>query len=292
VPALARATVDLATARRRDDGWLAGAWRDPRARVLVLADGKAALADDGGTLRLVPTADAPPGESYFLGLDGEAPVFAVATTVGLPGVRHAGLRELGALLPDRDAGLLTSAVALANWHRTHTHCARCGVSTTPAHGGHVRRCPIDGSEHFPRIDPAVIMLVHDGGDRCLLGRQPGWPALRYSAFAGFVEPGESLEQAVAREVAEEVGLPVTDVSYVGSQPWPFPSSLMLGFTARALDDAVRLDDEEIEDARWFSRSALAEAVRRGALVLPGPVSIAWWLLRRWYGAQLPAPATW
>jgi NAD+ diphosphatase len=286
VPTLARAAVDRAAARRRDEAWLDAAWRDPRARVLVLADGEAAVTDEWDALLLLAPADAPPGERYFLGLDGDTPVFAVAGSGRLPHVSHAGLRELGALLPDRDAGLLTDAVALSAWHRSHTHCPRCGAPTEAADGGHVRRCPVDGSEHFPRIDPAVIMLVHDGGDRCLLGRQPAWPDRRYSTFAGFVEPGESLEQAVAREVSEEVGLRVAEVTYAASQPWPFPSSLMLGFTARALDHEVRLADDEIEDARWFSRQGLADAVREGSVVLPGRVSIAWWLVSRWLGAQL------
>lgn len=286
VPTLARATVDRAAARRRDEAWLDAAWQDPRARVLLLADGEAALADEGDVLLLVAPADAPPGERFFLGLDGDAPIFAVASSARLPHVSHAGLRGLGALLPDHDAGLLTDAVALTAWHRSHTHCSRCGTPTEAADGGHVRRCPVDGSEHFPRIDPAVIMLVHDGGDRCLLGRQPAWPPRRYSALAGFVEPGESLEQAVVREVSEEVGLRVAEVTYAASQPWPFPSSLMLGFTAQAVDDTVRLADGEIEDARWFSRRGLADAVREGVVVLPGRVSIAWWLVSRWFGAEL------
>jgi NAD+ diphosphatase len=149
-------------------------------------------------------------------------------------------------------------------------------------GGSVRRCTADGSEHFPRTDPAVIMLVHDGADRCVLGRQPSWPAGRFSTLAGFVEPGEAAELAVVREVQEEVGITVTDVAFRASQPWPFPSSLMLGFWARATDDVITLDGSELAEARWLTRDQL----RREDVLLPPPVSIAWRLITDW----LDAPA--
>jgi NAD+ diphosphatase len=177
------------------------------------------------------------------------------------------------------------AVGLVNWHAAHPRCARCGAATAVVRGGSVRRCPEDGSEHFPRTDPAVIVLVTDGADRCVLGRQAVWPAGRYSTLAGFVEPGESAEQAVAREVAEEAALQVRDVRYVASQPWPFPSSLMLGFTAVCDAGAVpRAGDEELEDVRWFDRAEVAAASSWGsgeALQLPGEVSIARHLLTTW-----------
>ncbi len=171
-------------------------------------------------------------------------------------------------MSDRDAGLLVHAVALEEWHRYHLRCPRCGAPTVVAAGGHLRRCPADGSEHYPRTDPAVIMLVRDDDDRCLLGRQASWPTGRFSTLAGFVEPGESLEQAVAREVAEEVGVAVTEVRYVGSQPWPFPSSLMLGFMARAADREIAVDGVEIEQARWFSRADVVAACADGSLIFP------------------------
>jgi NAD+ diphosphatase len=177
------------------------------------------------------------------------------------------------------------AGGLTNWHAAHPCCARCGTPTLVVRGGSVRRCPADGSEHFPRTDPAVIVLVHDGADRCVLGRNPAWPPGRYSVLAGFVEPGESAERAVVREVQEESGLAVGDVRYVTSQPWPFPASLMLAFTARADGDGEpRPADAELEDVRWFSRDELRAAAGWGAgigLQLPGAVSVARHLVDAW-----------
>jgi len=205
-----------------------------------------------------------------------------------PGLRPAGLREAAALLNDRDAGLFTHAVALANWHATHTHCPRCGTPTVTVAAGHAQRCPADGSEHFPRIDPAVIMLVTDPDDRCLLARNRRWPERRVSILAGFVEPGESAEQAVAREVQEETGIVVAQVRYVGSQPWPMPQSLMLGFRAAASGDLeLRVDDDEIAEAHWYSREELRGALAAQEILLPPPVSIAHRLIESWYGEELP-----
>jgi NAD+ diphosphatase len=205
-----------------------------------------------------------------------------------PGLRPADLREAAALLNDRDAGLFTHAVALANWHATHTHCPRCGTPTVTVAAGHAQRCPADGSEHFPRIDPAVIMLVTDPDDRCLLARNRRWPERRVSILAGFVEPGESAEQAVAREVGEEAGITVAQVRYAGSQPWPMPQSLMLGFRASAAGDLeLRVDDDEIAEAHWFSRDELRSALASREILLPPPVSIAHRLIESWYGEELP-----
>jgi NAD+ diphosphatase len=205
-----------------------------------------------------------------------------------PGLRLADLREAAALLNDRDAGLFTHAVALANWHATHTHCPRCGTPTVTVAAGHAQRGPADGSEHFPRVDPAVIMLVTDPDDRCLLARNRRWPERRVSILAGFVEPGESAEQAVAREVGEETGITVARVRYVGSQPWPMPQSLMLGFRASAAGDLeIRVDEEEIAEAHWFSRDELRSALASREILLPPPVSIAHRLIESWYGEELP-----
>jgi NAD+ diphosphatase len=198
----------------------------------------------------------------------------------------AGLRQAGGLLGDRDAGLLVYAVALEAWHASHEYCPRCGSRTTVQAGGHIRVCPQDASQHFPRVDPAVIMLVRDESDRCLLARGPQWPEGRLSILAGFVEPGESLEHAVAREVAEEVGVTVVNPRYLGSQPWPFPRSLMLGFFAEAVSTELTPDAEEIAEARWFSREELARALETGELRLPPPVSIARRLIETWYGGEL------
>ena len=166
-------------------------------------------------------------------------------------------------------------MALANWHDTHTHCPLDGTPTVPDPGGHSTSCPTDGTEHFPRTDPAVIMLVTDPDDRCLLARNAAWPGRRVSILAGFVEPGESAEQAVVREVAEETGIKVTNVRYLGSQPWPMPRSLMLGFRADApAGQAITVDHEELAEAHWFSRDELLAAIKAREIALPPPVSIA------------------
>jgi NAD+ diphosphatase len=184
------------------------------------------------------------------------------------------------------------AVGLANWHATHRHCPRCGAPTVVEQAGFVRRCPADGSEHSPRTDPAIIVLVTDAsGDLALLGSSGRWGPGRFSTLAGFVEPGEAAEGAVVREVLEESGVAIGEVTYLGSQPWPFPSSLMLGFTARALDpDAVpQGDGVEIVEARWFSRAQVLAGIADGSLGLPPAVSIARRLIEHWFGAELPEP---
>jgi NAD+ diphosphatase len=196
----------------------------------------------------------------------------------------AGLRELGADLADLDAGLLVQAIGILEWHHRHRFSPLTGAPTTVERAGWVQRDPTTGTEFFPRTDPAVIMAVHDGGDRLVLGRQAPWPPGRFSILAGFVEPGESAEAAVVREVAEEVGLRVTDVRYVGSQPWPFPQSLMLGFVARVEgDDTLRPDPSEIEEARWFTRAELQSGA--GPRALPPPVSIARHIIDRWVAGE-------
>jgi len=297
--ALARATVDRVTEKRTDPDWLDAAWKDPGTRVLVVFDGHALvrLDDEHAELIFVPPAEAPAGTRLLLGQDTDGTVyFGVSAELpaapGLPtGVRVASLREVGSLLGDRDAGLLTHAVALANWHDTHTHCPLDGVPTVPDPGGHSTRCPKDGSEHFPRTDPAVIMLVTDPDDRCLLARNAAWPGRRVSILAGFVDPGESAEQAVVREVAEETGIKVGNVRYVGSQPWPMPRSLMLGFRADApAGQAITVDQEELAEAYWFSRDELLAAIKARQIALPPPVSIARQIIESWFGG--PLPSTW
>ena len=202
--------------------------------------------------------------------------------------RPMSLREAGSLLDDRDAGLLTHAIALANWHDTHTHCPIDGTPTVVNPGGHSTTCPADGTEHFPRTDPAVIMLVTDPEDRCLLARNVAWPERRVSILAGFVDPGESAEHAVAREVHEETGITVDQVNYLDSQPWPMPRSLMLGFRAHATGDlTIRVDADEISEAHWYSRGDLRRVLEAQELALPPAVSIARRIIEAWYGAELP-----
>ncbi|WP_246450961.1 NAD(+) diphosphatase [Allostreptomyces psammosilenae] len=317
-PTLSRSALDRAAERRLDEAWLSAAWSHPTTRVLVIAHGRALVLDEDPPepaageegaeeaerraprtrLVLVSAFDAPvEGERYFLGVDPDGAAYFALAVEKLPGqwdaeARGAGLREVGALLDDRDTGLLVHAVALETWHRRHGFCPACGKATVAVAAGHVRRCTGCGTEHYPRTDPAVIMLVRDGEDRCLLGRQQHWPPGRWSILAGFVEPGESAEQAVVREVREEVGVAVTGVSYVASQPWPFPASLMLGYLATADDPRIDLGgDDEIEEARWFTREELRAAVASGELLLPASVSIARSLIDLWYGEGLP-PSSW
>lgn len=287
--ALARAVVDRSADRRADDGWLARAYDDPGTRVLRLSGGAVAVLGEPSVLDLDTRPDVAPASRFFLGLDEESVAY-FAVTVGSPPPddgTYRGLRDIGALLGDRDVGLLVHAVSLANWHATHTHCPRCGAPTHPEAAGHLRRCEADGSEHYPRTDPAVIMAVVDADDRLLLGRQATWHEGRFSTLAGFVEPGESLEAAVRREVAEEVGLRIGRVTYLGSQPWPFPSSLMLGFTAAAETVDVVRHDGEIAEARWYTRESMIDDIGAGRLLVSPTISIARRLIEHWYGGALP-----
>jgi NAD+ diphosphatase len=296
--ALSRGTVDRLTEKRTEVAWLDAAWADPGTRVLVVSGGQALarVDDEQAVLLFVPPARAPEGTRFLLGRDDADGVVYFGVSAPLPdppppGTRPAALREVGTLLGDRDAGLLTHAVALANWHDTHTHCPVDGTPTVPGPGGHFTVCPTDGTEHFPRTDPAVIMLVTDPDDRCLLARNAAWPGRRVSILAGFVDPGESAEQAVIREVAEETQIKVTNVRYVGSQPWPMPRSLMLGFRAEApAGQAIVVDREEIAEAYWFSRDELLTAIKAREIALPPPVSIARQIIEQWYGG--PLPSTW
>jgi NAD+ diphosphatase len=279
VPTLSRTAVDRAASRREDPDWLAAALQSGRL-LTIDADGRAAIDDDGPALVFTESgASQPDGLRLLLGVDDDDRAYW--GTVGeLPrklGTRPMGLREVGAALADRDAGLMVSLIALSNWHATHTRCPRCGAPTVLAQGGWSRRCERDDSQHFPRTDPAVIVLLHDGGDRALLGRQPSWPAGRYSTIAGFVEAGESAEQCVHREVREETGVIIDDLIYRASQPWPFPASLMLGYEARVVGGNVETLDQELEDVRWFSREELRTV--QGAL--PPSASIAHWLITGW-----------
>jgi NAD+ diphosphatase len=264
---------------------------------LLTVDGERAVPvheDAAGPRLLWDERPALPVGAVFLG-EADGAVFAAVrgertlSVGGRPVDRWAGLRELGADLDDLDAGLLAQAIGIREWHARHRFSPVSGAPTTIERAGWVQRDPVTGVELFPRTDPAVIMLVHDGGDRVVLGRQAVWPPGRFSILAGFVEPGESAEAAVAREVAEEVGLQVTDIRYVASQPWPFPQSLMLGFVARAVaaegsDDLV-LDPDEIEEAHWFTREQLRSG--DGPRALPPPVSIARHILDRWIKDELP-----
>ena len=217
----------------------------------------------------------------YAAVRGERPLTVDGRAVSV----WAGLRDLGEQLGDLDAGLLAQAIGVLEWHERHRFSPLTGAPTTVERAGWVQRDPTTGAEFFPRVDPAVIMLVHDGAEHVVLGRQAAWPPGRFSILAGFVEPGESAEAAVAREVEEEVGLRVADVRYVASQPWPFPQSLMLGFVARVDGEReIRVDRTEIEEARWFTRDELRTP--DGQLAVPPSISIARHILDRWVKDEL------
>lgn len=292
---LSRAALDRDAVSRRDRTLIPALLRDPSTVVLAVDGNKVPVREEAGQLVLDlrsprPGVDAADGVvRVYLGRDGERRYLAELHPAGdAPYGTARGLRSIGAALSARDTGLAATAIALANWHTTHLHCPRCGAPTTPVEAGWVRRCGSDGTEHYPRTDPAVIMSVIDDDDRILLARGAQFPtAVSMSVLAGFVEPGESLEAAVAREVAEEVGITVDEVTYLGNQPWPFPASLMLGFTARAHDTALRVDGDEIKHASWFTRTELLDALTAQTIGLPSRLSIARVLIEHWYGERLP-----
>ena len=284
--------LDRAAARRTDRAFLAAALEDPGSRA-VLVGREGPLLDARGRAALVPVAAALAGgagpEPLFLGLQGEHAIFALDVPAGLAeGVapahaRFASLRDAAATMPAPDAGLLAHAVALAGWHRAQKGCARCGSPSVSEEGGHVRRCIAHGHEHHPRTDPVVIMLV-TAGDKVLMGRQKHFLPGMYSCLAGFVEAAETIEDAVRREIFEESGIRCTDVNYYMTQPWPYPSSLMIGCTARALNEDIVVDRTELEDARWFDRTEATLMIRRehpDGLAGPHPFAIAHHLLGRW-----------
>lgn len=291
--------IDRAAHRRTDPDLLGTLLADPGTRVVEMSGEGFAVGDDDRLLLRAPLpSDRDADLLVFLGEGGgkgavsTAYVLVVSSPAEVQPPRPVlGLRELAAGLDPDLASLVATSLGLANWHRNHPRCSRCGAVTEPRLGGWIRRCPRDGSEHYPRTDVAVIMAVTDGADRLLLGRAPAWPEGRMSILAGFVEPGETLEQAVAREVREEVGIEVRDVEYVADQPWPFPSSLMVGFTARAVQTDLVLDPAEIAEARWVSREEVRALIAAG-LYRPSPgFSISRALVEDWFGGPLPsAPA--
>lgn len=292
--ALSERAHDRQGLRRTDDAWLEERWADPTTRVLPLVGARLWLPD--GRPRWVTPTDAPPGERLLLGEEGGVTRFAVMADPGEAlGDRDdwAGLREAFGLLlspegPD-EAPWLFHAVGLAEWLWRHRHCPRCGDRLEVVHAGHQQVCRGCGRSQFPRTDPAVIMAVTHGSgedERILLGHQRAWPEGRFSTLAGFVEPGETFEDAVRREVAEEVGVPVGRVDYVGNQPWPLPASIMIGFTGEALDADISVDGDEISEARWFTRAELREATDAGDVRIPQGISISSSLIERWNGGPL------
>jgi NAD+ diphosphatase len=252
-----------------------------RAKVLSVGGGKVS-ADLASAKLLYPNTKS--DENYFLGIDRatDTPYFAAHVAES---DEFLSLREIGAVLSPLEIGLALHAVALSNWHTSHPRCSRCGAGTRSSLGGAVRVCDQCDAQHHPRTDSAVIVLVRDADDRILLGRQAVWPEARFSTFAGFLEPGETFEQCVSREVFEESGVSVSQIHYLGSQPWPFPASIMIAFEAVIDDPSVaRPDGEEIVELRWYSRAQLKSAMEDGSLLLPPGISVARKMIERWFGA--------
>ncbi|WP_439532604.1 NAD(+) diphosphatase [Polymorphobacter sp.] len=278
--------LDRADHLRRDPEQVQQMQASATARWLVLDSLKPVVTDDD---RLFwATADDLPEAApmVFLGLDSDgAPRFAASASAIPLLARHGGrvidARSAAMLMPPGQAAILAQARSLLDWHARHGHCAVCGAATAPTKAGYCRQCPACGAEHFPRTDPVVIMLAIKG-DHALVGRQPGFPPRMFSALAGFVEPGESLEEAVAREIFEEAGIRTGRVRYLASQPWPFPSSLMIACLAEALGHEIALDTEELEEARWVSKDEVRAALAgEGAWLAPPPMAIAHTLLASW-----------
>lgn len=308
--------IDRVLRRRRDAAWVSERLKDPTTRFLAVCGSKVLITDESPPhpLWLRPedvkehlrqaesvillgehaergTGD--PGDTrhpraYFalgMPINDEAPWIGAARTG-----TFRRLRAVAALLDGETAALLAYAKAMVHYHRYHQFCAICGAPTTSKAGGYLRVCTNArcGHQDFPRTDPAIIVLV-SSRDRCLLGRQPTWPENLYSTIAGFVEPGESLEAAVAREVREETGVQVEHVRYHSSQPWPFPRSLMIGFTATARSTTIQLSDGELEDARWLSREDIVRELEQDTLQLPSPISISYRLIESWFNIRGPVP---
>jgi NAD+ diphosphatase len=295
--------LDRVSVERKDPGWVAARLADPAAVAVATGrDGGLIAADGSGLLRLSPTSEQL-RDPVLLGLDTNgAPVFAIDLEREAtrdrpaddgswdpgrePAAREMPLRDAGLELPGAEAGLAAYAVALVNWHRRHSFCANCGAATRITEAGFSRICPDCGAHHFPRTDPVVIMTVEHAG-RLLLGRRTGWPEGRLSVLAGFIAPGESAEEAVVREVQEESGIVCRDPTWVSSQPWPFPASLMLGFHAVSDGGDPRPTDGELDEVAWIDGDRVAAALRGEPVgfALPGRVSIAWALIERWAAGQ-------
>jgi len=275
--------LDRVEELRTDPDWVLAAWADPDAVLLRVGDASVEAGEDGGLRTRRVEVDFDPELHYLLGRIDGRPWFATRVDAA---DELTGLRAVMDGLPAAGLEAAFTAVGLATWHAVSRFCPRCGAATRSVHGGQSRRCTACGLELYPRTDPAVIVAIVDPDGRLLLGRQPSWPPGRYSVFAGFVEVGESLEQTVHREMAEEVGLELTGVTYLGSQPWPFPRSLMVGFLAHATSDEPVPAVGEIELARWFTRDQLVAAMDGGEVVLPPHTSIARRMIESWLEGSL------
>ena len=298
--------IDRAGELRTNQSTLDGLWQ--RAKILHIADGRIAAHDEKLTLAsaaqistIAASGKFTEGSRYFLGLDltDQSPYFVwdsrwvgdVTDEVKSEGFTT--LREIGAQLSPIESELALHATALSNWHLAHPRCPRCGGPTRVDLGGAARYCDADQSQHHPRTDSAVIVLIKDRADRILLGHQPVWPEGRFSTFAGFLEPGETFEQCVSREVFEESHIKVSEIKYLGSQPWPFPASIMIAFEAVTDNpEAAQGDGEEITEVKWFSRAELKAAAADGSLLLPPTISVARKMIEGWLGEKAIGGETW
>lgn len=298
--------IDRAGELRVNQETLDQLWQ--RAQIIHIAEGRVAAVDT--SLTLISARDVAAhidaqtfteGNRYFLGLDLESksPFFAWDTQwVGSVAdeakeVGFSTVREIGSLLGEQELELSLHAIALSNWHRAHPRCPRCGGATRVDLGGAARFCDADQSQHHPRTDSAIIVLIKDRSDRILLGHQPVWPEGRFSTFAGFLEPGETFEQCVAREVFEESSVRVSELKYLGSQPWPFPASIMIAFEAVTDNpESAKGDGEEITEVKWFTRAELKAAAEDGSLLLPPRISVARKMIEGWLGESARGGETW
>jgi len=284
-----------------------------KAKILHLAEGRIAISGDalnflsaGKVSDAISSGDFADGSRYFLGLDIQTrtPFFAWDTewkksfsddesAEREKNLGFSTLREMGTLFSEQELELSLHATALSNWHHAHPRCPQCGGATRVDLGGAARFCDADQSQHHPRTDSAVIVLIKDRADRILLGHQPVWPEGRFSTFAGFLEPGETFEQCVSREIFEESNITVSEIQYLGSQPWPFPASIMISFEAVTDNPEVaRGDGEEITEVKWFSRAELKAAAADGSLLLPPGISVARKMIERWLGEPAQGGETW
>jgi NAD+ diphosphatase len=281
---LAAGGFDRAGGLRKDEAWVSARLRDPSSRFTPVWEHRNLFVDGESRAAWLTAEQAAPlveaaGYAVLLGVDDGTAWFSVAVAEDAGLAEWGDLRQHGLLMTPLEAGLLAFARGMNHWHARHRFCGVCGAATEVREAGHLRACPACEALHFPRTDPAVIMRVQHG-ERCLLGRQAAWQPGVYSVLAGFVEPGESLEDAVAREVMEESGVAIMDVRYHSSQPWPFPGSLMIGFTAEALTDEIRVEDE-LEEVRWFTRDEVHRGLADGTFRFPSTYSISYRLVTDW-----------
>lgn len=292
---LARFDTDRAAALRFDEAWLERVWQSDNTRVLVLQDGNVPVTDEVSLIWVKPDAidldeNVIAQCAVLLGVDDDHTYLALVNDQAkIEAISWVSLRGIGAQLSARDVGLASAAVAINSWHSSHLHCPRCGNPTELSQAGWARRCRHDNSDHYPRTEPAMIAAVNDKDDRILLGRRNEWPEGWFSTLAGFVEAGESVEACVIREIFEEAGIRVAPDSlrYLGSQPWPFPASLMLGYRATAISTDIAREEAEMAEVRWFSREEFVTECESENLRLPNNSTIAFHLIQHWFGKPIP-----